>query len=479
MAPEEVSGSGFNRSSDVGTSDFERVLDFAPSGHDSGFTKPSKQLACTRCHSQKLRCVRSRQDGRVCDRCLTVNAECIDRQPQRMGRPADHNMSRPQLRQWASRRTASHLHGPTDGATTDLNMTRPSQNRQRRKSGRFAATSTNASLTDRPTEDIPAQITPRPPSELDASTGTRHTGSSGWSWPNSSRDTSSSSLEAANANLPTASDASNPSHFLTGTGLTPYADSIAADLGDSNLMLAGIDDLATSFFVRDSDESAFALSQNYNVNDAVDLNPTPDDPVEQLSKLHLGLYQCLNTVKSVEQAKRRRITNTSPLPTEPVDTSWSERVFEITERFISALKSYVSTGTPPTISTNESSESISEPQISTGAQAVQIDTATGLMIVSCYTRLLQIFDVVVFVVETYKELDCPSNYIQISFGAFFPATNKSLHARLLGQYVLHLLDGISEAVDAAVALRQPYTRAIAEIRGAEVKLKERIAMTAY
>lgn len=54
-----------------------------------------------------------------------------------------------------------------------------------------------------------------------------------------------------------------------------------------------------------------------------------------------------------------------------------------------------------------------------------------------------------------------------------------LYARLLGQYVLHLLERISEVVDGAVASRQPYSRAVTEIQKIEAKLKERVLATLH
>lgn len=49
---------------------------------------------------------------------------------------------------------------------------------------------------------------------------------------------------------------------------------------------------------------------------------------------------------------------------------------------------------------------------------VEVDTATGLMIVSCYMRLLQILELVVFIVETYRDFDCPGSYVEVRFGSF-------------------------------------------------------------
>lgn len=210
-----------------------------------------------------------------------------------------------------------------------------------------------------------------------------------------------------------------------------------------------------------------------------------DDPVEHLSQLHLELYHCLVAVKSVERIKRDRLRCTSSEPAEEVNTSWSENLFRTTERFIEALRDYIGSGklaapAGPLPATTASAE-ISNGREGNDADDLgpQIDTATGLMIVSCYTRLVQIFDVVVFVVETFRDMDCPGSYVQVQFGSFAPTSNKALQARMLGQYVMYLLDGVSEAIDGALASRQPYARAVAEVRRNEAKLKERILATLH
>lgn len=213
-----------------------------------------------------------------------------------------------------------------------------------------------------------------------------------------------------------------------------------------------------------------------------------EDPVELLSRLHLELYQCLTTVKLVDKQKKERIRDKSAPTGAAISTNWSEQLFRITEQFIAALKSYMDCAPAPPITPSCSSTGLMDDDgsplnstgtnhVGSGDDIVQIDSATGLLIVSCYMRLMEILEVVVFVVETFTEKDCPGCYVQIRFGAFIPKTDKALHARMLGQYVLHLLDGITEAVDSAVASRQPYARAIVDVRQAEAKLKERVMTT--
>lgn len=50
--------------------------------------QPSKRLACTRCHQQKLRCHRNPLPGRPCARCANAGTECRFEPPLRPGRPS-------------------------------------------------------------------------------------------------------------------------------------------------------------------------------------------------------------------------------------------------------------------------------------------------------------------------------------------------------------------------------------------------------
>ncbi|KAI1637131.1 hypothetical protein F4809DRAFT_342424 [Biscogniauxia mediterranea] len=422
---------------DAGVFDFEHLIDFATTpgnGSDSSARPPHKQLACARCHAQKLRCVRERH-GSICERCFSASLECVERQPQRMGRPVDR--STPRYRSQQSRNVAGRRGG----------------------AGKKSASSTPTTLSSTDTPLDSALLTA---SDLEA-----------WSWP--SPPENPTSFDTARA----AGDSSSSSPVNLGSYVGPMATSLSP-----HALLPNFEDLPTTFFSSAIDNAAVESLQNANIHGAIDPPSPPDDPIEQLSKLHLELYQCLTSVKAVEKMKRDRLRNVPREPGESIDTSWSERLFQTTENFISALRAYVDTGVYTPGTSNGSSDamqispSLAEDQDAGGGSG-QIDTATGLMIVSCYTRLLQIFEVVVFVVETFRDMDCPGSYVQIRFGAFAPAGNKDLHARLLGQYVLHLLDGISEIVDRAVGSRQPYARAISEIRRVETKLKERIATTLH
>ncbi|KAM0325391.1 hypothetical protein ACHAQA_007377 [Verticillium albo-atrum] len=475
--------------SDPSMFDLSAILDFAPParndpihgmGVGSGIgvdnSRPVvKQLACARCHSQKLRCVRSaapRVANGCCDRCLSAGTECINRQPQRMGRPVDH-VSRSQTPGGHStgNKGATSRHYQSRGAIGDGDgdESSPRTAQRRRKN-------TNSSIHH---GGAPATFTHPYAAGPDLD---------GWPWPSPPRDPASMDSVATSGggdhgdsltSQTTSLGRGNEPRLELGGGnnrLTPQDGFLTVGLGDTDTLLQNdFDDLPTNFLSGTQAGSDGEVSLE-------------EDPVELLSRLHLELYQCLTTVKLVDKQKKERIRDKSTPPGAVISTNWSEQLFRTTEQFIAALKSYINCAPAPGITPSCSStgrlDDDGSPLTSTGTNhggseddVVQVDSATGLLIVSCYMRLMQIFEVVVFIVETFTEMDCPGSYVQIRFGAFIPKTDKALHARMLGQYVLHLLDGITEAVDSAVASRQPYARAIIDVRQAEAKLKERVMTT--
>lgn len=74
-------------------------------------------------------------------------------------------------------------------------------------------------------------------------------------------------------------------------------------------------------------------------NGRPDTDSSFTDPIEQLSNLQLELYQCLNVVKAVEKPKKEFMQNIAA-KCDRVDTTWSERLFAMTEKFIAALERY-------------------------------------------------------------------------------------------------------------------------------------------
>ncbi|KAL2015563.1 hypothetical protein VTK56DRAFT_5222 [Thermocarpiscus australiensis] len=443
--------------------DLEHVLDLGISGVET--SKPAKPLACARCHAQKLRCVRRARDDRSCVRCLAANVQCVGRQPQRMGRPAD---------------TTSARHSPR--------ARRASADRRRQRSAASTArvpsvSSVSLSPTD-PVLDYGGAATHQ--LELDR-----------WSWEQLELSPADASPAVPTAGSATQSAQTSSNSSVSSPppppsiGLTRYPSSLRNPAGTSNdAFFPSFGDLSSLFPGGGIDAASFEQLRTPETSaGTADGCPSLDnDPVESLSRLHLELYHCLVSVKAVEKMKRDRLGSAPRLPGSDIDTSWSENLFRTTERFIDVLRDYVTPGSciAPTVSATHHvaiptiiNETTSDGREGTEADSPgsRVDTATVLMIVSCYTRLIQIFDVVVFVVETFRDVDCPGSYVQIRFGSFAPSANKTFQACVLGQYVLQLLSDVSEAVDKAVASRQPYAGAVAEVRRDEAKLRERIWAT--
>ncbi|THV49681.1 hypothetical protein BGAL_0184g00230 [Botrytis galanthina] len=479
-------------SANTGVFQSERLLDFSDESINIGVQKSHKQLACAKCHTQKLRCVRKSPGENACDRCLATNVECVARQLQRMGRPADycrrnnHNASasingarykNKSRYGGASRRIGSTTssgsgssHLSTAGSDCGVIAWSPSADGESASSCRGAGAGTEFA------ELSPNKIDVAMCTSMDVSVEkNENTGNS------SSNDSSSSSNSTIVTQITptsyTGSDLDIWSSWATPTQPNSYADSPFAGLESSNSLFPQYNDFPASLFAHGFDVTGIGASTK--PDSITDLQPelddTSNDPVEQLTKLHLELYRCLTSVKAVETAKKDKMLNPSK-PDGSIDTSWLQQLFQTTERFIDALTSYVGNNLPPSNAKTVSAGLISSSDTQELTTTEEADTATGLMIVSCYMRLLQIFDVVVFIIETHRDFQCPGSYVEIRFGSFAAKTDRMLSARLLGQYVLHLLCGISEAVDKAIASRQPYARAIVDARRVEAKLKERIAI---
>ncbi|KAI8962426.1 hypothetical protein F5Y11DRAFT_194134 [Daldinia sp. FL1419] len=448
----------------------EHVLDLDTIPDGSG--KQTKQLACTRCHTQKLRCVRQPRNGRVCDRCLTANVDCIERKPQRIGRPVDLN---PHRHRAGSRAIAGRTPPSSTHSTTASSSTRKPP---RHKTPSTGGVSTTSSSTGMPAESDSA-------STQFPNSATSELGLFTWPTPASNQPSpfAMGTIRQENNDAATTSGAGVQASTLSylNDPLSNTLDGIPMlGLGDIDPSVFNFPDLSTSVLDHSVTTNAPRIDQNENSNGGSTFDHSLNDPIEKLSKLHLELYQCLALIKSVQEKKMKKLRSKSHRDGGPIDSSWSERLFKTTETFISELGSYVDRISYRINITDRVSESTTLrdwDDVDSPVSPTQLDTATGLMIVSCYMRLLQIFDVVVWVVETYRDADCPGDYVEIKFGNFLPAASKSLHARLMGQYVLHLLDGVSDVTNRVVASRQPYSRAISDIISIEAELKRRILTT--
>ncbi|KAK4176731.1 hypothetical protein QBC36DRAFT_290238 [Triangularia setosa] len=104
--------------------------------------------------------------------------------------------------------------------------------------------------------------------------------------------------------------------------------------------------------------------------------PPNEDPIEQLARLQLEIYQHHNAAKKNEPSAREKQRSTSTAPEhEPLGTTWIKPLFQSASLFLNILY-FFPTASPP-------------------------DTATFLMVISIYTRLLQTFDVLANCIQAY------------------------------------------------------------------------------
>ncbi|KAF7947216.1 uncharacterized protein EAE97_004465 [Botrytis byssoidea] len=445
----------------IGVFHSERLLDFSDESINIGVQKSQKQLACAKFHTQKLRCVRKSSGEHACDRCQATNVECVARQLQRMGRPADycrrknHNGSASIN---GARYKNKYQYG---GASRKIVSTTSSGSESRHLSvvdSDCGVVALSPSADGDSTSSCRgagagvefAELSPNnigvamcPPVDVSVEKN-KNVGKS------SSNDSSSSTIVTQiTPTSYTGSDLDIWSSWAVPNQLNSYANSPFAGLENSNSLFPQYNDLPASFFAHGVDTTIIGAStEPDSITDLQSqLDDTPNDPVEQLTKLHLELYRCLTSVKA--------------------------QLFQTTERFIDALTSYVDKNLPPSNTEAVSASLISSSDNQELMTTDEADTATGLMI--CVSSK--------FSTSWSSSLkptaisNVQGSYVEIRFGSFAAKTDRMLSARLLGQYLLHLLCGISEAVKKAIASRQPYARAIVDARRVEAKLKERIAIT--
>ncbi|KAK0667255.1 hypothetical protein QBC41DRAFT_366329 [Cercophora samala] len=102
--------------------------------------------------------------------------------------------------------------------------------------------------------------------------------------------------------------------------------------------------------------------------------PPNQDPIEQLTRLQLEIYQHHNLAKKTEPSARKELPS-GGAEREPLDTSWIKPLFQSASLFLTILSSFPPSSPP--------------------------DTATFLMIISIYTRLLQTFEALANCIQGY------------------------------------------------------------------------------
>jgi len=309
-----------------------------------------------------------------------------------------------------------------------------------------------------------------------------------WAWQSPAADHGNSTGHSPNEEVVVTNEAftSAPAYSTT------YAGPLIAGIGGLNSLLPNFDDVSTDLFPiecrpkESESESSLTAVQTPGIGTHIQV---PDDYVEQLTKLHLELYRCLSAVRSIDNAKQEK---PPPPPTgNEIDTAWLESVFQIAESFIATLDAYSRARereqqAPASMLEDghqaEAAGARNSPRPGNtqscprnAALSTELDTATGLTIVSCYSRLLQVLDVIGVMASSYRHNDnCPGNIVQVRFGSFSPTPNKSLHTRFVSQYILHLLESASCAASAAVAAKPLLARALDDIHGLEARIRETV-----
>ncbi|KAK4191100.1 hypothetical protein QBC35DRAFT_35466 [Podospora australis] len=186
------------------------------------------------------------------------------------------------------------------------------------------------------------------------------------------------------------------------------------------------------------------------------LTPKPSDelllqdPVGRLTKLHLDLYQCLNAAKSVEIAKNNKETSSSSC-----NTNWIRSLFHAADGFIKILVALGGSAAEPS--------------------AYAEDTATFLIMISCYTRLLQIFDVFVSLMQTVVCDTWVGDLVQVNVAGFLmPLEDRAMQKRFVVQCIQHVIEKVQQAVGGVVSLsgEKNTDAALEGAKGLELRIRE-------
>lgn len=274
---------------------FEEILDF--NGH-KGETAASqqKQLACLRCHAQKLGCVRHEHNG-ACERCRATKVNCVARQPQRMGRPAD---SRWLGRRGHQRREESSEHQqPSPSPLSTVNTS--------------AATSTTSSTATSESNNTSISAVSPPNTSVTMSP----------IWPSTLRDMPSEDISS-----------------LQNWSFAEYPlDATSAYEGSLFPGPRGLDSMLPDFEACPSEVLDHITKGAQNAPSAAPWeaqdNPAGSvDPTEQLTKLHLDLHECLMGMQLMEaRARTKQPGGSNVFP----GTKTIDQAFHLSERFVQTL----------------------------------------------------------------------------------------------------------------------------------------------
>lgn len=242
-----------------------------------------------------------------------------------------------------------------------------------------------------------------------------------------------------------------------------YPGPLVPESGEFDALMPSFDDITGSLLVAAHPH----VDDQMTVDNSSPTTSMTQDPVERLTSINLELYQCLNSFKSIEA---QRMVERTDGPAAAAALHWVERLFQAAEEFVEILKQSftgdcaMGQGASPASSLED-------------ADSFILDSATGLMVISCYVRLLQIFDSFASVLPATLEAGYTinANLLGLRIGSFCPTLDKRLSAVFVIQYVYHLLDSICGTVENAVGTQTPHGPTLVEARNSELKLRERLS----
>lgn len=383
---------------------FESVLGFDENGEETTIY-PQKQLACVRCYSQKLGCVRREHNG-TCEKCRGVNVECIVRQPQRMGRPR-----------------------PNPYQTSQGGSSTVSKSPDSTENNNFSRVSTSESSETAWSTNPPASLSP----DL---TRQSH-------WP-----------------------ADNPISSQDWTITDVFG--VSGDIGFGECRAAPetlpnfdhVEMLQTQPFRSSSSDTPYTAAGSL-------------DSIEKLTTLNLEIHKFLYATRSieVEPSAGGQLSQTNVAPT----TQSINQAFRHSEIFVQILKELVKYAESNSSALRPLNRSYNLSDDFDRSNTLSIDCATGLMAMSCYLRILRIFETIVADLSTFSPQNGSSLIeVELHIGNFSPQPDNGLKVRLLLQFTLHLLDSMCHSVKHTLGTEAVFGQTARDVRDREITLRKRL-----
>lgn len=377
---------------------------------------PQKQLACVRCYNQKLGCVRREHNG-TCEKCCAANVECMVRQPQRMGRPRPNP--------YQTSQGGSSTVTKSSGSTTENNN--------------FSSVSTSES-----SETAWSICSPPTPLSPDL------TIQSHWSADNpiSSQDWTITDVFGTSMDM--------------GFGTCWAVPETLPNFDD-------IEMLQTEHLRSSSSDTPYTEAGSL-------------DSIEKLTTLNLEthkfLYDTCSTEVDPSADRQFSQTNVAPTTTQSINQAFrhSEIFMEILRELVKYAGSNSSASRPPP----NQSYNLSDDFDIDNAGTLSVDCATGLMAMSCYIRILRIFETIVSDLSTSTfspQKGSSLIEVELHIGNFSPQPDNGLKVRLLLQFTLHLLDSMCYEVKHTLGTEAVFGQTARDVRNREITLRKRLVAT--